>query len=86
MGSIKKLALAVVAGATLMAPGAASADHATRDLCAGLFELDGCWYCTFQDSPFGSDPTNCHNGFFGYSWERCTVWVNGLCVEGAVTR
>ncbi len=85
MRSIRKLALAMAVGAMLGTPGIAAADHTTRDLCAGVAEVDGCWYCTFQNSPFGSPVTNCHNGFTGYSWERCSIWVDTLCVEGAIT-
>lgn len=84
--AIKTYAAIVLAAAALLTTGGtASADHTTRDLCAGVVEYDGCWYCAYQDGVVGQPPTNCHYGFFGYSWERCNLWVTDACVVGNIT-
>lgn len=75
------LAIAAVVGSA----GTSSADHTTRDLCSGVIEVDGCWYCAYQQLPTGHAPTNCHYGFTGYTWEQCTIWVTEVCIVGRIT-
>lgn len=80
----RNLVLALGLASTLaLGAGTASADHTTKDLCTGVAEVDGCWYCARQSSGTGSDPTNCHYGYTNYSWQRCGVWVSNNCVLGA---
>lgn len=57
---------------------------AARDICNGVYEIDGCSYCSYQGGLDGRSPTSCDGGYFGYYWVGCSDWVYNYCVTGAL--
>ena len=73
-------ALAVAAGLAATVPATA----AERDHCAGVVEIDGCEYCSYQRGHLGEAAANCDTRQPGYAWITCSVWATAACLEYVV--
>lgn len=78
---IRTLLAGALAAASLV--GTASPALA-RDLCSGVYEADGCEYCSYEAGLDGQPPSYCDAGYSGYYWAQCTLWVYDACVTGAL--
>ena len=82
MKALAKIALAfAIAGAGIVG---SAAPASARDVCNGLYEVDGCEYCSYRSAATASSTFYCDYGYPGYGWNGCSFWVNGTCVEGAI--
>ncbi len=82
MKFLPKLALTLAVAAAGIVGTALPA--AARDVCNGVYEVDGCEYCSYRSDYRASSTFYCDYGYPGYGWNGCNFWVNGTCIEGAI--
>jgi hypothetical protein len=74
----------VAAGVAAASLGVMAGPAAARDICNGVYELDGCEYCSSFPNITASPDYYCDWNYAGYRWVGCRAWVGAVCLTGTI--